>query len=272
MDAGTSGNLAGKVYSVEVRNGITNGTLVAAPRFDQQVSGTTSFVDSTGRTWTLQGDAELVEGTPTSFNDFEARVGIITSYRIRAIDEYGFYGPWSSEVTATLTEPGVTIGCDGGHLLIFTSNERQDGSINLAYSSVWWDQQVTEDFAFPEANFKILQPMYNRDFFTAFSPLERGGEQFSRTVLVQAAAISLPTLGDFRSLRDMAWEAVNYICVRDEEGNRWFATIGVPSGRVVNNRRLYLAPVQVAEVTDTPTPVNLTADSVAGVVDTEACA
>jgi hypothetical protein len=269
-NAGTSDVLAGKVYSVEVRNGI-DGTLVANPRFDQQVTGTTSFVDSLGRTWTLQGDAEIVEGSPVSFNDFEARVGIPTSYRIRVVDDYGFYGPWSSEVTATLEEPGVAIGCDDGHLLIFTSNERQDGSINLAYSSVWMDQQVQEDFIFPEATFTVLQPMYNRDFFTAFRPTERGGEQFSRTVLVQAAAISPPTLGDFRSLRDMAWEAVNYICVRDEEGNRWFATIGVPSGRVVNNRRLYLAPVNVGEVTQTPTPVNLTEDSVAGTVTTEAC-
>lgn len=191
----------------------------------------------------------------TSFNDYEARVGIQSSYRIRAVDVYDFPGPWSSTVTATVPEPGVTIGCSDGHLLIFTSNEQQDGSINLAYSSVW-EGRVEESFAFPESRFVELQAMYNRDFFTAFRPTERGGEQFSRTVLVQAAAIDPETLADFTSLRDMAWANVSYICVRDEDGNRWFATVLVPSGRVLRDRRLYLAPVEVIEVTDTPSEVD----------------
>lgn len=192
-----------------------------------------------------------------SFNDYEARVGIVTSYRVRSVDAYGFYGPWSSEVTATVPEPGVTIGCEGGHLLIFTSNEEQDGSLNLAYSSVWESgRTVEEPFVFPEARFVTLQAMYNRDYFTAFRTTERGGEQFARTVLVQAAAIAPETLGDFTDLRDMAWADVSYICVRDEEGNRWFATILVPGGRVVHNRNLYLAPIEIVEVTDTPTQVS----------------
>lgn len=191
----------------------------------------------------------------TSFNDYEARVGIESSYRIRAVDVYDFPGPWSSTVTATIPEPGVTIGCEGGHLLIFTSNEEQDGSINLAYSSVW-EGQVEESFSFPEARFTELQAMYNRDYFVAFRPTERGGEQFSRTVLVQAAAISPETLADFTSLRDMAWADVPYICVRDEDGNRWFATVLVPSGRVVRGRNIYMAPVEIIEVTDTPSEVD----------------
>lgn len=191
----------------------------------------------------------------TGFNDYEARVGILSSYRIRMVDVYDFPGQWSATVTATVTEPGVTIGCEGGHLLIFTSNEQQDGSLNLAYSSVW-ESNVEESFAFPEARFVELQAMYNRDFFVAFRPTERGGEQFARTVLVQAAAISPETLADFTSLRDMAWANVSYICVRDEDGNRWFATVLVPSGRVTLNRTLYMAPVEVIEVTDTPSEVD----------------
>ena len=142
-----------------------------------------------------------------------------------------------------------------GHVLIFTSNERQDGSINLAYSSVW-EGRVEEGFAFPEAGFVQLQAMYNRDFFTAFRPTERGGEQFQRNMLVQAAAISPETLANFVSLRDMAWEDVSYICVRDESGNRWFSTVLVPSGRVTHFRKIYMAPVTVIEVTDTPSEVD----------------
>jgi hypothetical protein len=192
----------------------------------------------------------------TGFSDYEARVGILSSYRIRGVDVYDFAGPWSSTVTITIPSPGASGGCiSQGHVLLFSTNERQDGSSNLAYSSVW-EGQVSEDFTFPESSFVQLQAMYNKDFFTAFRPTERGGEQFQRTVLVQAAAISPPTLADFTSLRDMAWDDVSYICVRDEGGNRWFATVIVPSGRVLHNRKLYMAPVQVIEVTDTPSEVD----------------
>lgn len=191
----------------------------------------------------------------SSFNDYEARVGILSTYRIRMVDVYDFPGPWSAEVSATIPEPGVEIGCEGGHLLIFTTNERQDGSANLAYSSVW-EGQVAEDFVFPEADFAQLQTMYGRDFFTAWRPSERGGERFGRTVLVQAAAIPPETLGDFTSLRDMAWADTSYVCVRDEDGNRWFATILVPGGRVQLYRRLYMAPVEIIEVTATPSEVD----------------
>lgn len=191
----------------------------------------------------------------SGFSDFESRVGITTSYRIRAVDVLGFANSWSGTVTApTIAAPGLTgSSCVGqGHSLIFTSNERQDGSINLGYASIWDNAgQIAEDFTFPEAGFTVLQPMYGKDFYTAFRPLERGGSQFTRTVLVQAAAISPETLPDFTSLRDMAWDTVSYICVRDEDGNRWFANVTVPSGRVQLNRTLYMAPVTITEVTDT---------------------
>lgn len=190
-----------------------------------------------------------------TFNDFEARVGIQSTYRIRMVDVYDFPGPWSASVSATIPDPGVEIECDGGHLLIFTSNERQDGSANLAYSSVW-EGRVEEPFVFPEADFVQLQAMYGRDFFTAFRPTERGGERFSRTVLVQAAAIDPETLADFTGLRDMAWADTSYICVRDEDGNRWFATVIVPGGRVTHSRKLYMAPVEIVEVTAVPSEVD----------------
>jgi hypothetical protein len=192
-----------------------------------------------------------------SFKDYEARVGIQSSYRLRAFDAQDFPGAYSSTVSITTTAPGVTGGCVGqGHLLIFTSNSKQDGSVNLAYSSAWMDSRVEEDFSFPEAGFVQMQAMYNRDFFTAFHPTERGGEQFQRTVLVQAAAISPQSLADFTGLRDMAWSDVPYICVRDEDGNRWFTNVQVPQGRVLRDRRLYLATVNIVEVTDTPAQVD----------------
>jgi len=191
-----------------------------------------------------------------SFKDYEARVGVETYYRIRRLSSYGFEGPWSDTVTTTMAAPGVSGSClENAHVLIFTTNEHQNGGSNLAYSSVW-ESEVSEPFTFPEASFTQLQPMYDRNFFTAFRPTERGGEQFERTVLVQAAAIAPETLADFVSFRDLAWEDVSYVCVRDEDGNRWFASINVPSGVVRNRRRLYEATVQIVEVTDTASQVS----------------
>jgi hypothetical protein len=50
--------VAGRVYRAEVRNGI-DGPIVAAPDFTAQAPGTSSFVDSAGRTWTLSGTASI---------------------------------------------------------------------------------------------------------------------------------------------------------------------------------------------------------------------
>jgi hypothetical protein len=194
----------------------------------------------------------------TEFNDYEARPGIATRYRIRTVDKYGFTGPWSPEVSGMVPSPGAVGGecLDEGHMLLFTSNEVQDGSSNLAYSSVWESGSVLEDFKFPDANVVQMQTMYDKNFYTAFRPMERLGEQFTRNVLVQAAAMDPARVANFTSLRDLSWEDLNYVCVRDEDGNRWLATINVPSGTVKRRRTLYIAPVDISEVTDTPTPVD----------------
>lgn len=192
----------------------------------------------------------------TGFKDFEARVGMSSSYRIRGVDVYSFAGPWSSTASVSTISPGVSGSClSNAHIMIFTTNERQDGSSNLAYSNAW-ENEVEEPFSFAEAGFTQLQPMYDRNFFVAFRPTERGGDQFSRDILVQAAAIAPETLADFTSLRDMAWEDVSYICLRDEDSNRWYVNVNVPAGVARNRRRLYLASVQIVEVTDTPSPVD----------------
>lgn len=195
----------------------------------------------------------------TTFNDYEARPGIATRYRIRRVDQYDFAGPWSPEVSGVIPAPGAggdNTCLDDGHLLLFTTNEVQDGSSNLAYSSVWESGQVSEEFNFPDATVVQMQAMYDRDFYTAFRPLERAGEQFTRNVLVQAAAVSPAKVGNFTSLRDLSWSDINYVCVRDEAGNRWLASVTVPSGTVKRRRTLYIAPVNISEVTDTPTPVD----------------
>lgn len=191
----------------------------------------------------------------TGFSDFEARVGLASVYRIRATNLYDFAGAWSVQVTGTVASPGVQ-GCnvDGG-ILIFTTNDDQTGASNLAYSPGWETSGAEETFDFPEADEVILQRMYNRDGVVAFHGTERGLEHFARLLVVQQAAIDPIRLANLRSLRDLAWADHPYVCVRDDIGDRWFASVRVPAERV-HQRALYMATVDIREATRTAAPVD----------------
>jgi hypothetical protein len=62
-NSGGSGRLTGQVHAAQVRNGIA-GAVVANPIFSAQPAGTGSFVDSTGKTWTVQAGAEIIAIAP----------------------------------------------------------------------------------------------------------------------------------------------------------------------------------------------------------------
>lgn len=189
---------------------------------------------------------------PSSFDDYEARVGQTSWYRLRTLNVLDFAGPWVTG-SATVPSPGVSVAGSANSVLIFTSNQ-QPGS-NLAYI-MQFENQPVETFSFPEADTVSLQRLFGRDFFLAIRPLERGGERFSRVLLVNSAAIPVPSLANFRGLRDLAWADLDYVCVRDELGNRWFATVIVPDGGIHGDRTIYMARIDVAEVTNTPTQVD----------------
>lgn len=191
-----------------------------------------------------------------SFRDYEARVGVESSYRARTLNLYEFEGDWSSTVTSTIPAPGVS-GSTGAGVLIFTTNETQDGSAVLAYSETWDRVERTEEFIFPEADTVVLQRLYGKNYQTAFRPAERGGESFTRTLLIKDAAVSTPELDRVaESLRNLAWLDVSYVCVRNELGDRWLATVIIPDAQVKRNRRLHLVRATIIEATDTPSPVD----------------
>jgi hypothetical protein len=249
----TTGLFAGVLTTLEA--GVTN----ALPYYIAFDDFTAAPVTVWGSTLEIQRQDDetdwqtIVQAEPcfSTLKDLEARVGMESRYRARICDSLDFCGPWVTGA-GTIATPGVTIGGDGSGVLIFTSNRDPDAS--LAYTMGWQGRPV-ETFVFPEADTQTLQRMYGRDFQVAFRPLERGGEVFERVILVQAAAIPVPSLANFHSLRDLAWADLPYVCVRDELGNRWFANVLVPTGDVRSNRRLYLAQIRVTEVTDTAAPV-----------------
>ena len=192
----------------------------------------------------------------TTFNDYESRVGINSVYRIRALNALNFAGAWSLQVTGSVPVPGVTGGCaDSTGALVFTSNADQTGLHNAAYV-MQWEQAPIEDFSMPEADMVQFQPMYGRDGSVAFHGTERGLERFDRVVLINAAAIDPVRLADAKTIRDLAWADLPYVCVRDEIGDRWFASVSIPTVNARLNRTKYFARVEITEVTQTPAAVD----------------
>jgi len=192
----------------------------------------------------------------TGFSDYEPRVGVESRYRIRCSNLYDFHGVWSSEVAATLAAPGVTVPGDGNSVLIFTTNERQSGIANLAHTMVW-ESGVDEQFTFPEASRVQIQSAYGRDGTRMFHGTERGLEQFNRTLLLGNAAVAAGALDRLSgNLRDLAWDDLSYVCVRDENGDRWLASIVVPDTSLRGRRRIQLTRITVLESTRVPSQPN----------------
>jgi hypothetical protein len=201
-----------------------------------------------------------VTGT-LAFNDFEARVGLQSVYRIRVNNLYNFAGAWSSQVSGAPPTPGVSGGCvDMTGALIFTTNAAQQGTANAAYIMQWDSDTPEETFGFPESGEVQFQRFYGRDGSVAFHGTERGLETFNRLLLIQGGAISptaqAPSLGDTNPLRNLAWGNYPYICVRDDLGNRWYSTVQVPGANVRNNRQSYMANIVITETTRTPYAVS----------------
>lgn len=187
----------------------------------------------------------------SGFNDYEARVGVTSVYRIRALNSYNFAGAWSGQVSGAPPAPGVTGGCpDMTGALIFTSNAAQSGVYNLAYT-MQWDSSPVEGFDLPEAGMVSYQPMYQRDGAVAFHGTERGLETFSRVLLVRQGAAVPAVLANVTQLRDTAWANLPYVCVRDGRGNRWFASVRVPNVQAANDATNYTARVDIVELTRT---------------------
>lgn len=192
-----------------------------------------------------------------TFNDLEARVGVESTYQVRLCHELDFCGNWSSSVADTVPEPGVEGQCVDGSVLIFTSNTNQDGAGSLAHIAVW-EGTPSEAFEFIEAGQVRFQPMYNRDYQVAYHSTERGGETFDRILLMNNAAVALINYEQlFSSLRDLAWDQLPYIAVRDEHGSRWLANVRVPGGTVQPPSRIpQFSQVSITEVTGTAYPVD----------------
>jgi hypothetical protein len=203
--------------------------------------------------------AAITDRTQTLFIDYEGRIGISTDYRVRQCRMDGVCGSYATVTgfvrlgaSTASTAPLVTGSCDG---VIFTSNEDPTASLAYPYHFAGGPAPI-ENFQFYEAETVTLQRLHGRDFMVALRPIERGGTRFQRTMLVNAITVPSKRLDrGFKSLRDLAWEQLPYVCVLDHRGGRWFAAVLVPSGDLRESQQVYLANIDVIEVTDTPSVV-----------------
>jgi len=207
-------------------------------------------MDTVGNVW--ETILQVASQAVTGFSDYEARVGIATSYRLRVCNTLAFAGPWSSTVTGTITASGVTGASVDNGVLLFSSNYAQSGVRNLAYVEALSDPATTA-LTFLETERVKLEWLFDKDYMNAFMPLERGGEQFVTSLLIQQAAVAAPVVqGAFRNLRDLGWAQLPYVCVRNDIGDRWYANVQVPAGTIQRNRTLQIAQITVTEITGTP--------------------
>lgn len=189
-----------------------------------------------------------------AFFDVEARFAMNSRYRIRVRNVYDQPGPWST--TASLTMPALDPS-----VWAFSSNSLTTNTFLAPHIGDTGGQPPNFEPVFPEADQVTLQDMYNRDYVTAFHGTERGGMRFSLLLLANQGAVSLPVMDRaFTSLRDLAWADLPYVCVRNGEGDRWFANVQVPNGSFRSRRtalKTQLVSVRVTEVLYAPAPLEV---------------
>lgn len=179
----------------------------------------------------------------TRWSDYEARIGVRSCYRVRSMHPDDIAGDWSSEVCSTPPQGIVA--------LTFTSNAAT--GLSLTYPEVWNGSPITRSWAFQEYDDMEFHKIHGRDGQAMFHRIERTGVTFSRTLLLNAiCSVNPPTMGMFSPVRALSWAAIPYVCVRDGEGNRWFAAIQVPTGTNIRSGEQWYIDVTITELVKDP--------------------
>lgn len=202
--------------------------------------------DDYDSTWELIG--RFTDIATTSMFDVEPRFGMASRYRLRVRNIYNLPGPYSATVS-------VTIPAVDPSLWAFTANHAN----TLMFAAPFVGNQPPNwEPTFPEGDRVSLQEQYNRDYSVAFHGSERGGMRFPLTLLANQGVVSLPEMEDvFQVLRDLAWAAVPYVCIRSGEGDRWYGNVQVPNGTIRSRRtatKVQLVSVRVIQTQALPTP------------------
>lgn len=205
--------------------------------------------------------ATVAGRTTARWDDQEVSIGVSSSYRIRVLRSDGVVGEWSTP-TSIRIPPGQIA-------LAFSSNFAP--GLGCVFPEIWDGNEAVRAWEFQEAGDVVLGRIYGRDRHVAFRPLERAGDAWGRTLLMSAmCSIVRPSLAIFDPLRDLAWAPIPYVCIRDGEGNRFYASVAVTGG---TNRRnapgteIWTSEITVVEVADRPAVVDTSVPPVEGPID-----
>lgn len=198
-----------------------------------------------GVTWQLI--ASIDDEPSDGFDDYEARLGLEESYRLRVVRSDGAASYYTDVETVTLNPAGC------GYT--FTSNEAPAASVGYPDT---YDGRAVRTYDFPEAGEVDYRVLFGRDNVVAFHPLSRRGVRFDRRLVIGGFAAPAAGVGPPAAalLRDLVWASLPYVCVRDNDGNRWFASVRVPDESAYRYRSTHVlwVTVFVVEVTATPYP------------------
>lgn len=193
--------------------------------------------EDAGATWSTIATV-ATQNIAVSFDDHEFMFGVSTQWRVRVVRTDGVFSDWTAVVTRTIEAPAC------GALYFSTSTTP---ALNVAYTDVTEGSgPARRSYSFPDADELVVQRVYGRDGFVAFRPPERRGEQFERLLSLNFAAVPVDAeLPVFDPLRDLSLADLPYVVVRNSYGDRWFAALNVPEGRVRQPGNAYYGVVKV---------------------------
>jgi hypothetical protein len=182
----------------------------------------------------------------TSLVHFEARDNVSATYRLRTETDAGL-SIYSNVVAAVLP------GCCG---FAFVSDV--DPTLNMRRRDLSSDGDREIEWISNDTELEL----YGRDSAVVFRELEDRGDAFEVELLLWAES-GTPTARPPGS-GAQAWEVarrlvrtqVPYVCVKDENGSRWYAAISPAPGGSRRAGRMYEAKLRVREVTSAPFPAD----------------
>lgn len=189
--------------------------------------------------------ARITSPSVTGFDDYEGRRNTTANYRMRVEREDGAVSFYTDVETA---DPEFT---QCGYQL--TSNE--DPSLNLEYMD---SPDRVYEFPDPVQEWEL----YDRNFAVLFRESEDRGTIFTinfwlymdGTPVSNNVPDGIKGFQAFTALRTLVRADLSYVCVLDQDGNKWFAALRMDGQKATRKEPggKYLFPIRVRQVTTTP--------------------
>lgn len=187
-------------------------------------------------------------GVPSCYDDYSHVFDTPVCYQVRQQRTDGSLSDFVD--MACITTPAPT-GAD----LVITAPE--DPSLNVAFPEAYGSSlPIEQTWTNLDADQTILRAVYGRDNHLAFRPSERLGLQFQRRLIVSALCTPVkPCLDVVDGIRNITAAPVEYLVVRDNCGNRWYASVVAPTILRISDPDLGDIWLVDIKVTELATPV-----------------